>query len=237
MTVHEGIIIKTMQYQEQSKLVHVLTIDKFTTLLAKGARNIRSKNTSYTQELTKIRFDVAKGRGFDIITTGEVVSNYTKIKNHYQSIQDALSIFEFVYHFHEHVEDYTTLYQFLDSILTKMEENPSTFYPIIFQLKLLYLLGVAPTFYYCISCKSKENLIGFVIDSGGMKCTRCLEQLDKVMQGAYLETLSYLYHTKLVNIDILMLQSLENQIPMLEQFIRSYYYNHLKVKCTELFKK
>lgn len=198
MILKEGIVIKSLKYKDTSKIVYILTEEGLTSLLVKGAYNLKSKNFSYTQEITKIGYDTAKSKhqSFQIMTTGEVLQNYTNIKNDFTKMKSAFSVLEFTYQFHEHIENKQTLYQFLLLMLDNINEKESAFYPLIFQLKLLYLLGVGPTFHNCVDCGNRDDLIGFSFDDGGMVCKECAPNYKKLQVSNTFMLIKLLYLVK-----------------------------------------
>ena len=77
MELTEGIILKTIKYQENSKLCYIITKDGLETALVRASLDYKSKNFSYSQELTKINFAISKSKknSFDIMTTGALVDS------------------------------------------------------------------------------------------------------------------------------------------------------------------
>ena len=136
MLTNEGIVIKSTKYQDASKLVSVLTKDGMDTLLVRYANNFKSKNYAYALEFTKIKYDFSKKNTFAIMTSGIVLDNYTNIKNNNVIMYDVIEIFEMIYSLSSHVNNNETLYQFVTSIIDKINNDYHKYYLIIFKLKL-----------------------------------------------------------------------------------------------------
>ena len=79
MELIEGIILKTIKYQENSKLCYIITKDGLLSLMVRASLDFHSKNFSYSQELTKVDFAITKSKknSFDIMTSG-IVSFWTE---------------------------------------------------------------------------------------------------------------------------------------------------------------
>lgn len=56
MELKEGIVLKGAKYQENHKLVTLLTPEGLELLLVRGALKQKSKTFAYSQELTKIEY-------------------------------------------------------------------------------------------------------------------------------------------------------------------------------------
>ena len=230
MQLDEGIVIKANKYQENSKLLTVISPLGTHTCLARAASSLKSKNYSYSQVLTKIGFQLSKSKrnSFDILATGMVINNYSKIKENFSKLASALVIFDVTYHLSNHIDDFNTLYYFFDTILERLEKTQyHQIYEIIFRLKLLFLLGVGPTFSKCVVCEKKENLLFFDFYGGGMKCKECSGDERKIYRGEYLLALQTLYNTKIENIDEALLARLPNHISAINEFLDAYYEHFL----------
>ena len=229
MKLREGIIVKSQKYQENSKIITLVNEEGLTTLLVRGASNIKSRNFSYSNELTKIGYDISnKGtNSFHILTTGTIINNYSTIKTDFNRLNDALTILEAINHLGTHIEDFKLFYQFTDQILENINNEYSPYYLTVFRLKLLYLLGIGPIFSKCTACEGKDNLIGFDLLSGGMKCINCIEKDDVIYKKEVIEIVKFLYLTKLefLTPDVL------NKVPKLSlevnQFLDQYYSHYL----------
>ncbi|MFA6611254.1 MAG: DNA repair protein RecO, partial [Bacilli bacterium] len=186
MQLAEGIVIKANKYQENSKVLTIVSPQGTYTCLARAASKLKSKNYSYSQTLTKIGFQISKSKrnSFDILTTGTVINNYHQIKENYAKLASTLIIFDLTYHLSVHIDDFFTLYNFLDVTLERLEStNYYKYYEIIFRLKLLFLLGVGPTFSKCVNCGKKEQFMFFDFYGGGMKCKECTGDEKKIYRG------------------------------------------------------
>ena len=231
MITREGIVIKTIKYQETSKIAFVLCEDGLVSYLVRNANNYKSKNYSYSQELTKIAYDFSEKNNFKILTSGKVINNYSKIKEDSEKLFDVVSILEIIYTLSDHMNDNKILYKFLSDILDKINDNNfNKLYNLIFRLKILYLLGVAPRVSACSKCGKKEELISLDLISGTSKCKSCFTLTDTTIQGEAYEVLRFLYLTKLEYLTEEVLDKVPNSYEKIDTFLDKYYDYYLGYK-------
>ncbi len=169
MNEHEGIIIKTINYSDSSKILYLLTPHGMQSLLAKGAKKIKSPIRHLTLSLTKISFNKSKSANLPFLLNGDVIDDYEMIKKDLEMQTFAGHIFEVVYKMSNEL-DYQRLYDFISKILDEfiLTKDPE-FMTFVFELKFLYLMGLAPVFGRCVECDSNER-VGFDVYKGGMVC-------------------------------------------------------------------
>ena len=227
MELMKGIVIKAIKYQENSKVLTILTEHGLISCLVRNANNYKSKNFAYSQEMTEIEFDLSKSKrnSFDTLTTGRVINNYSNIKLSYQKTSSAMIVLELINQFAEFIEDYQTLYNFTTSIFSLINNsNYEYLYSLIFKLKITYLLGIAPNFKHC-NCDGSE-FIGFSIKNGKMKCKKCYND-EKLEIGKIVEVLKVLYYMKISDMTEDVLEYANNMISLVEKFLTDYYQFHL----------
>ena len=227
-----GIIVKNMDYKDDSKIIFIITNEGLISLIARGANKLKSKNNS-------------KGK---FITTAKIIHNYNNIKVNIDIYTKILIILEMSYVLAPHITDYELFFRFLSDILDLINNYKYSdlinLYVLTFRIKLLYLLGVAPILSKCVSCGRKENLIGFSLDNGGMLCLNCASDLNKINHSNYIQLFRILYLTKLGKLNDEYLIELnksynEEDIENIDKLINSYYESYLgfKSKSKEILNK
>lgn len=238
MLTREGIIVKTIKYQETSKIAFVLTNEGLISYLIRNSSNYKSKNFSYSQDLTCISFDVSSNKTkktFDVITSGKVLNNYSNIKANEKKLFNVIEILEIVYFLSSHVTDNKVFYDFLKEILELI--NTSEFYNIytlIFKIKSLYLLGIAPNLSNCFKCGTKENLYSLELATGTSKCKNCFTLNEETIYGDNYNLFRLLYVTKMPMFTKENIMNLSNkyseEIDEVNSFLDSYYEHYLGYK-------
>ena len=237
MELREGIILKTIKYQENSKIAYIITKEGLVTALIRASLEYKSKNYSYSQELTKIEFDISKSKrnSFDILTSGRLIDSYLNIKKDYNTLLEISKIIDLTYKSIEHVTNCEYLYQLFVYLLDKYDQNYQKnnikYYLLIFKVKLLYLLGVGFTTSKCSICgKNTLDFKGFSIERGGFVCNHCKSRVNDYLQGDYIKILQILYLAKLDKLN----QELIDNIPLefysdIEMLIKNYYNRYLSI--------
>lgn len=227
MELQQGIIIKTIDYQENSKIVYILTNQGIKSAIVRGAKNLKSHTYSYAQPLVKIEFEIKKDR---YIGANNIINNYNNIKLNYDKLSICLKIIEICYVLGEHITDSNIFYNFVNDILNyiEIENNNIDSYELIFKIKTLYLLGVAPVFSKCVCCGKKDHLKGFSFNNGGMKCSNCIELDDFIYPNDTILEIKTIYLTKLDKLNLLIEDNnLKYDYHKINRFLELYYEQYL----------
>jgi DNA repair protein RecO (recombination protein O) len=223
MNLTEGIVVKTINYQDNAKIVYLITANGKKSIIVKGATNLKSHTFSYAQELTKLGYDIKD----KYLSAGKIINSYSNIKSSYDKIHSALLIIEIAYDLIDHINDFDTFYTFLDNVLSLIDgQDYYQILELIFRVKTLYLLGVSPIFTRCIECESKENLVGFSFYNGGMKCTNCVTHDDLIYKDEVILSLKQLYLIKLEDLEK-NLDKIVINYDELNLFLNRYYEHYL----------
>lgn len=226
MNLKEGIVVKAINYQDNAKIIYLITNEGKQSLIVKGATNFKSHTFSYAQELTKLAYDSKKM----FLSSGKILSSYITIKNNQEKLISALQIIEIANELIDHINDYRIFYYFLDDILTFLNEGYNhELLELIFRVKTLFLLGVSPVFNKCVECENKDNLVGFSFYDGGMKCQNHFKVNDYLYPNAIIQPLRTLYLTKLEVIKPLI-NDIKIDYSEADLFLSRYYEHYLGFK-------
>ena len=223
MELEQGIVLKTIDYQENSKIIYLLTNNGIKSAVVRGAKNLKSHTYSYAQPLVKIEFELKKDR---FIGAFKIIDNYNNIKLNYDKLTHALKIIEICYTLGEHITDSKLFFNFTSQILDLINNKDNNFdiYELIFKIKTLYLLGVAPVFSKCVICDSKEDLFGFSFNNGGMKCSNCIKSEDFIYPKETITEIKNIYLIKLNELNLLINDNkLKYNYEKINRFLELYY--------------
>ena len=243
MKLKEGIVLKTIKYQDSSKIVYILTEDGLISALLKNCLNQKSKNYSYSKELMMIGFDLteSKKNTFDIMTSGKVINSYINIQNTYEKLINAVEIISLCYEYSSFIEDNKLLFSLTKTILENLNNNTFIdqdnylFYTYIFKFKLLYLLGVGLNINKCDEC-GNEEIVYFDFESGSCKCVKhAKNKFDRNL----LEVIRILYLGKIELYNEEIFSSFKDFQLQIEKFINNYYDRFLQLnkKNLKIFEK
>lgn len=226
MEAYEGLILKQINFKESSKILYLYTAEGPMSVLVHGAKKLSSPFLRLTENLTRIRF-FGSGKAMKTMTDGEILADYRKIKENLERFSYAQHLMEILHFFSESSYDHKKMYEFVRKILEKMESEPYYIrYVYMFELKFLYMLGVAPNFTACAACGGTENL-RFSAKDGGFVCDRhwtsaTFEEMETV------ERMKTLYYHDLKNpLDFKPDDTIRRQI---RRFLDEYYLFHLNFK-------
>ena len=221
MDLKEGIVVKTINYKESSKIIYLITDEGMQSIEVKGANKISGHSHIYSSLLSKIMFSEDK----HFFKSGKVLHNYVNIKNDIEKLNVSIQLLEFVYTLIEHINDYHLFYHFFDEILELInDKNNYKFYEAIFYIKTLYLLGIAPSLNKCVECGNNKNLLGFVFNKGGLICKDCYRSEYSLYDFDTINDIIYLYYTKL---DVLKENEKEMNFEKIKAFYTRYYEEYL----------
>lgn len=227
MELEQGIVLKTIDYQENSKIIYLLTKKGIVSAVVRGAKNLKSHTYSYAQPLVKIDFELKKER---YIGANKILDNYNNIKLNYDKLTTSLKIIEICYTLGEHITDSELFYTFTNQILDLINNTDDDFYvyELIFKIKTLYLLGVAPVFSKCVSCGNDKNIIGFAFNNGGMKCSDCIKTDDFIYPKETILEIKTIYLIKLEQLILLINEKqLKYDYKKISRFLELYYEQYL----------
>lgn len=173
----EGIIVSTVDYKESSKIINILTKENgMIGVLARGAKNIKSKLSSCTNILTYGIFHLNyRKENLPILIEVDIINNLKQIKTDIIKTNYAIYLLELARGVYQHGQN-ENIYPLLINGILKINENydPSIITNII-ELKMLEYLGIKPVVNKCVSCGNTNDIITISSYKGGYLCKNCLE--------------------------------------------------------------
>jgi DNA repair protein RecO (recombination protein O) len=221
----EGIILKQINYKESSKIMYLYTGQGLVSVLVHGSQKIKSPYLNLVRVFSYVRLFVS-GKSLKTLRDAEVLERYPMISDKLERYAYGLHLMEVVYQFAGHDHDHKKLFQFLLKILDRLNQDdqyPS--YVMMFELKLLYLLGLQPLLKHCVFCQEVSHL-SFSVKDGGMVCQE--HGGRKEYQPSTIQYLAKLYY---FNLDYETLEDVnQDDIKQLRKLLDSYYQYHLNFK-------
>lgn len=205
----KGLIYKTQDYQESSKLLYVYTPYGKYTLVSKGSKNYKNPNHYLSDYLTLIEFELNPDKPMQTLKQAKLTNDFQAIKKDYLKVKDASIILNSIGHL---LTDDLPHERLFNLIIHMLSFNDLHFAALTYMIKLTYGLG------YELSFK-KENAIGFNLATGQTVTED--EELKPdlgIQETAQLMKLYYL--TEEIEID----SNIKN---ILIKFIKAYYEYHM----------
>ena len=181
----KGIILSETNYSETSKILNVLTCDYgLIGMLAKGARNIKSKLRGVTNKMIYGEFTINyKENSLSTINEVSVINSFKNINFDLKKASYSFYIMDIVRDVLKENND-KEIFNLLINALLKINDglNP-LFISNIVELQLLKYLGVSIELNGCILCGRKDNIKTIDINLGGMVCDKCYH--DDIPSGYF----------------------------------------------------
>ena len=173
----EAIILSYTPLGEADLLVTMFTRDQGKVrAVGKGARRSTSKLVGHLEPLTLMRMSMAHGRNMDIISQGEVVQSFSKLKEDLTGITKGLYLAELVNGFGAEDSANPELYRLMIETLLAIETDPESDMPLrFFEFHLLQVSGLMPELYHCVECRAElePDAHRFSPNVGGTLCLDC----------------------------------------------------------------
>lgn len=175
-----GIIIKSLDYKEKSKIVFIYTIlglKGYKVIGIKGKKNVVAGNLT-TGNIIDFTYTDSQ---FPSLVEFDTIKSNLDCSNNFDTI-DVLRVMIEVINYLPEDAPHKLMYQFIeDAFMNILNINP---YKVlsIFLIKMLYPFGVSPNLKSCSKCGKKTDLIGFSIVDGGVLCNNCCSGYNDLLK-------------------------------------------------------
>lgn len=171
----EGIVYKSIDYKETSKIVYLYTNIGKVSLKVSGLNKKNNPFRNFTITGNIVKFDMTDAK-FPTLIDYEMISSPL---NHMDDINyiESLKVFINVLNYLPEDVDNLKAYQFTENMLKLLCDNPKKILSI-FLIKMLYIFGVNPNLKECNSCHKKEELTFFDYHNAVSYCKNCSNKLN-----------------------------------------------------------
>ncbi|MBU1290699.1 MAG: DNA repair protein RecO [bacterium] len=175
----EGIVLKSMEYEEADKIVTIYTKNYGKiTAIAKGVRKTKSKFGSSLELLTHSVFLFYKGRNIDIVSQAEILESFFSASKEVIKFACAANCVEVVNKLTEEREINIGLFNLLKEVLHYLREtNDPKLLTLSFKWQTMSILGYRPSLNHCCRCNKgveDQKEMYFNIKEGGLLCNNCI---------------------------------------------------------------
>jgi len=165
----KGFVIKTIDYDESSKIVYLFSEYGIISVLAKGAKKYKNKKLSFLELYNHVEC-ISTDSSLSILKDYSIIDNYEDIKSDLKKTLWLSYMFEIISKLPKDIP-YKRTYEFLVKLFEKAKTNDLEICAMLMQTKFLPLFGVKPEFNKCVVCQNKD-IISFSIPRGGMVCSK-----------------------------------------------------------------
>ncbi len=192
----EGIVLKSTDYKESSKIVHVF-LKKYglTSFLVRGAKRQNFKFSSAISPITNSLFSFTKKKGLIPLNEAKIIQRFDNIKNDILTTSYVYNILELIYVSLEKDTGAEQLYDYLMEVIYKINDGFSPLVAnLIFKVKMLFYNGLSPNLLRCSTCGEKSVFYDFDIDNLSGKCKDCSVYSNK--NNEYSTIIKNIYYLK-----------------------------------------
>ena len=226
----KGVVIKTLDYKENDKLVWIYTEDfGKVTAIARGAKKSKSKFLSITLPLCYGEYVLFKGRSLYNLQEGKIINSFQGLLNNLDKLTYSSYVCELIDI--ALLEGEKNKYLFKEFITTLYLLNTDALdYELLirsFELKLLKGTGYGLNLDYCTCCKKKIAVSNYIsLNQFGGVCEECPKVHGlHISKGGY-NALRFLCNTPSDKIYRLNLsQDIKKEIEKVTTFIISSSYS------------
>jgi DNA repair protein RecO (recombination protein O) len=188
----KAIILKAYKLGEADKIIKLYSQKNgLIDAVAKGARKIKSKFGGRLELFNFIDLELASGKSLDIITSAEILKNFSTIPLDFNKFIFCQLISEIVLKMHLHTNEaspvlFKLIYVCFNEIdnLPKDDIYSTEKVACFFIAKFLKITGYAPIIENCISCGAaadgKSGKVSFSIKMGGILCPLCSKSVENI---------------------------------------------------------
>lgn len=174
----EGIVIRTTDYGETNKIVTIFSreLGKISAM-ARGAKKPKSRLAAVSQPFTYGYFLLQIGSGLGTLQQGEILSSMREIRGDIFLTAYASFVVELTDKATEEKKNNPYLFEMLYQTLHHMNEGVDPeILALMYQTKMLPVLGLYPAFDECAVCHQSNAFVAFSVREGGFLCSQHAEQ-------------------------------------------------------------
>ncbi|MCL2522889.1 MAG: DNA repair protein RecO [Erysipelotrichales bacterium] len=220
MAKNKGIILRSIDFKETSKIIYLITESGIRSVIVRGAKKLTGRTLFLTNSFTEIEYQ-AKEADLPVLTDGDLLFDFSGIRNDYLKYFFAENISAYLYLASPEV-DFPLLYRLFQASLKLIDNyQDAEIISFAFEIKFLFFLGLKPELTNCVCCGNLE-IAAIDVDKGGFICH--LHKGSQTFDSEVALAIKELYYSKLELLKDLSLSS--NVRQEIRQFISSYYQRH-----------
>jgi DNA repair protein RecO (recombination protein O) len=173
----EGIVIRTVDYGESSKVITLLTREHGKVgVMARGAKKPKSRLSAVSQLFTHGFFlcKAGTGTGMPDLSQGEIVESYRELRQDIVLTAYAAYMAELIDRLTQEREPQPFLFHLLCLTYRYMDEGKDAeILTRIVESKMLTVAGIRPQLHACCNCGREQEPYVISVTQGGLLCPHC----------------------------------------------------------------
>ncbi|GKU79707.1 DNA repair protein RecO [Paenibacillus sp. L3-i20] len=172
----EGIVIRSMDYGENNKIVTLLTkTNGKAGVLIRGAKKVKSRHSSLAQPFTYGEYQYFRGTtGLGTLNHGEIIESHHDLRSQLDLSAYASYAAELTDRTIQDDEPTGFHFEQLKACFAAMKDGKDAqIVSHLFEMRILDLSGYAPELDECVNCGNRVGPFRLSAYAGGIFCTRC----------------------------------------------------------------
>jgi len=171
----KAIITKIRDFSENDLLLELFTLESGkVTVIAKGAKNAKSRISGAANLFVYGEFDLYMGKKWNRINSLEIIESFYPLREDIEKLSYGSYFLELTNASIVKNKSDQELFALLLKTLDALKSADPLMLKIVFEFKLMESIGFIPRVFECAKCSSPlEKNIGFNIEYGGCLCHRC----------------------------------------------------------------
>ncbi len=187
-----GFILKTIDYQDHSKLLYLYTEEGLKSMLARGVKKMNSPWRHLAQANNLIEVSLSKAK-LPTVKEAKLLDYYPLIKADIYKQTTLQVIGEYLYYNLTEDDDHAKLFGFLKKLTHALSNQSQTLEILaLFELKFLHFLGYSPGLRRCLKCEEKTQ-VNYDINSGSLVCPKHQPKQPNFIQKDIYKAMQTLY--------------------------------------------
>ena len=172
----KGLVFRSVDYGDTSKIVTVLTEDKgFISLMARGVKNPKSKKQNLVASFTEMYFEANRSGDFYYLKDGEIINDNLNLRQGLINIYLGQLFLDIVERtsIKDQVEKdhYSLLAKSLSALNNNSNKEDILKIANMFLIKYISMIGYKPSIFSCLKCKKRKfKQVYFSKELGGILC-------------------------------------------------------------------
>lgn len=171
----EAIVIRSMDYGENNKIVTLLTkTNGKAGVLIRAAKKVKSRHSALAQPFTYGEFQYFRSQGLGTLHHGEIIVSHHDLRMQLELCAHASYAAELADRTLQEDEPSGRHFEQLKACLEALGEGKDTQIVLnLYEMRILDLSGYAPEVEECVSCSNRVGPFRLSAHAGGILCTRC----------------------------------------------------------------
>ena len=182
----DGLVLRAQNYGENDKLITILTAEGKQTVLAKGARSMKSKIKTITEPFVYANFELnQKGSAVAWIKGGSSTEIFYNLRENVEKLFLATYICDIANEFSGELVDASDMLRLtLNTLFAIVKDlRPLSQIKAVYEIRAAAISGYCPNLDYCEGCESEEEeLTYFDVMNGALICSECLNKNGEIVK-------------------------------------------------------